>query len=318
MVLENLLNKHSVEWPVRGRLETLQVNMGRLCNMKCAHCHVNAAPGSKDVMPREMAEKIVRFLFRYHIKNLDITGGAPEMVPSFEYLAETAKDLVEEIIVRCNLTVLFEDGMDGLPDFYKKINAHLICSLPCYTKENVDKQRGEGAFDKSIKALKILNDKDYGKDSNLRLDLVYNPGGAFLPGSQKSLEADYKRVLGEKYGITFDRLLTITNMPINRFNSVLRKGQGHDRYLALLADRFNPSAMKGVMCRNLLSIGWDGRVYDCDFNQALDMPLTDEKGNPVEINSLDPESLAGAEIRCADHCLGCLAGEGSSCSGALI
>lgn len=318
MILKNLLSAHDLDWPVRGRPETLQVNMGRLCNMTCIHCHVNAGPKAKEVMTGETVSKVIRFLFKYPIKTLDITGGAPEMASSFKALVPAAKDLVDEIIVRCNLTVLLERGMGYLPDFYKDHGIHLVCSLPCYTKENVDSQRGDGTFDKSIDALKRLNGKGYGMGNGLKLDLVYNPGGAFMPGGQKSLEKDYKSVLNENYGIVFDNLITIANMPINRFNGALKKGKGVDVYLALLADRFNPDAVGHVMCRNLISVGWDGLIYDCDFNQALKMVMMDDQGRSLSIDSLDAEALIGRRIACADHCLGCVAGEGSSCSGVLL
>lgn len=318
MVLQNLLKEHDLEWPARGRLETLQVNMGRVCNMSCSHCHINAGPGAREVMESETAYKIIRFLFRHHVTTLDLTGGAPEMAPPFRKLVTAAGDLVDEIIVRCNLTVIFEEGMADLPDFYRDSGIHLVCSLPCYTRENVDRQRGDGAFEKSIKALEILNGKGYGQGKGLKLDLVYNPGGAFLPGNQKSLEAVYKRELSEKYGISFDTLISITNMPISRFGSDLKKKGAENDYLSLLSERFNPAAVGNVMCRNLVSVGWDGILYDCDFNQALNMPVRDKNGYPLSIDSLDAESLAVIDISLEDHCLGCVAGEGSSCSGALV
>ena len=286
--------------------------------MACRHCHVNAGPAVKEVMSEEMGGEVIRFLFKNRMRTLDLTGGAPEMAPPFRKIVTAAKDLVDEIIVRCNLTVIFEEGMDDLPAFYREAGVHLVCSLPCYTKDNVDSQRGEGTFEKSIRALKLLNEAGYGRDNNLILDLVYNPGGAFLPGNQKQLEADYKKVLSEEYGITFNSLITITNMPISRFDVHLEKGGVQESYLTLLAESFNPSAVGKVMCRNLVSIGWDGTVYDCDFNQALDLPLKDGKGNVISIAALNPESITGQEIHCADHCLGCVAGEGSSCSGALL
>ena len=318
MVLKSLLKEHNLDWPVRERLETLQVNMGKLCNMTCSHCHVNAGPGAKEVMSGETANGIIRFLFKYHMKTLDITGGAPEMAPPFRELVTAANDLVDEIIVRCNLTVLFEEGMENLPDFYTSKKVHLICSLPCYTKENVDSQRGKGTFGKSMRALNILNDHGYGKDADLQLDLVYNPGGAFLPGSQESLQDDYRSILLEEYGIAFNSLLTITNIPINRFGSQLKRSNGYNSYMALLSKSFNPKALKSIMCKNLVSVGWDGILYDCDFNQALNMPIKNETGNAIDIDSFDPGAVTGMEVRCADHCLGCVAGEGSSCTGALL
>lgn len=317
MVIKKLLKEHSLEWPVRGSLETLQVNLGNICNMTCTHCHVNAGPSAKEVMSEEMGSEVIRFLFKHKIKTLDLTGGAPELAPPFRSIVTSASDLVEEIIVRCNLTILFEEGMEYLADFYADNKVHIVASLPCYTKENVDGQRGEGTFDKCIDALKILNHVGYGRNKKLKIDLVYNPGGSFLPGNQKSLEADYKRVLGDEYGISFNNLITITNMPINRFEKNLKKRDSSVSYKTLLAENFNPKAMEKIMCRDLISVGWDGTLYDCDFNQALNMPLRDETGFARSIRSLDPASIVGEEIHCADHCLGCVAGEGSSCSGAL-
>lgn len=315
MVLRNLLERHDLDWPLRGRLETLQVNTGSLCNMTCRHCHVNGNPASKEVINKKTADAVIQFLFRCRVKTLDITGGAPEMAPSFQALVTKAGDLVDEIIVRCNLTIIFEEGMDYLPDFYASSGVHLVCSLPCYTKENVDAQRGEGTFQKSIDALKILNAKGYGTDDSLRLTLVYNPGGAFLPGNRDALEADYKKVLSSDFGIVFNELITITNMPVNRFDDGLTREDKADDYMSLLAESFNPGAVEKVMCRNLVSVGWNGILYDCDFNQALNIPIKGAGGMPVSIDDFDPASLTGQELHCADHCLGCLAGEGSSCYG---
>lgn len=316
MVLKALLNRHNINWPLRLPLETLQVNMGQLCNMSCSHCHVDAGPSAREVMTEDTANEVIRFLFKHRIRTLDLTGGAPEMSPPFRRLVTSAADLVDEVIVRCNLTVILEENMKDLPQFYSQHAIHLVCSLPCYTEDNVDKQRGRGAFKKSIEALKMLNDEGYGIKENLKLDLVYNPGGAFLPGSQKKLEADYKSTLKEEHGIVFNNLITIANMPINRFGKTLKK-ENTSNYVTLLADSFNPVAVDKIMCRNLLSVGWDGRLYDCDFNQSLNIPLKGEKGEELSISSLDPRFLTGSEIHCADHCLGCVAGEGSSCSGAL-
>jgi len=318
MMLQNLLTKHKLQWPAREELKTLQVNMGNLCNMTCTHCHVNAGPAGKEVMTEDVAAKIVRFLFKYRIKTLDLTGGAPEMSPPFRRLATAVKDLVDEIIVRCNLTVLFEEGMDDLPAFYRSLGARLVCSLPCYSAENVDRQRGPGTFEKSIAALRLLNEEGYGKGPDLRLDLVYNPAGPFLPGNHKKLEADYKSELKSRYGIVFDDLISITNMPINRFTGELKKGAGTDPYISLLADSFNPAALSRVMCRSLVSVGWDGRIYDCDFNQALGLPMSGKKNEPLGIDDLSPGLLAGRGVISEDHCLACVAGEGSSCSGALV
>lgn len=315
---QTVLKEHNLGPLVRGELHTLQVNLGKLCNMTCRHCHVNAGPSANEVMSETTADCIIRFLFKHRIHTLDITGGAPEMVPAFNNLVARATDLVEEIIVRCNLTVLFEPGMEYLPQFYKTHKVHLVSSLPCYTEENVDKQRGSGTFKKSIDALKLLNRNGYGIGNNLRLDLVYNPGGAFLPASQRQLEADYKKILKYNYDIRFNNLITITNMPINRFSGVIKGTSSHNDYLKLLMDNFNPTAVASVMCRNLLSVGWDGRIYDCDFNQALGIETTDEAGKSLTLMNINPELLEGRIITCSDHCFACVAGEGSSCSGALV
>ena len=318
MLLQNLLESHKIQWPAREELKTLQVNMGNLCNMTCTHCHVNAGPLAKEVMTEDVAARIIRFLFQHRIKTLDLTGGAPEMAPPFRSLAMAARNLVDEIIVRCNLTVIFEEEMDDLPVFYRSIGARLVCSLPCYNAENVDRQRGPGTFEKSIAALRLLNEEGYGSDPALKLDLVYNPAGAFLPGKQKKLEADYRAVLKDRYDIFFNNLITITNMPINRFSAELKKEDGTDPYLSLLADSFNPAAVSKIMCRSLVSVGWDGRIYDCDFNQALGIPVLGKKDEPLSIDDLSPELLAGIDVISEDHCLACVAGEGSSCSGALV
>lgn len=315
MILKTLLASHDLDWPVRGRLNTLQVNTGSLCNMTCSHCHVNGNPASKEVMNHETAAAVIDFLSKHRAGTLDITGGAPEMAPPFKELVTKARDLVDEIIVRCNLTIIFEEGMDYLPDFYAASGVHLVCSLPCYTKENVDSQRGEGTFQKSIDALKILNAKGYGIDSSLKLTLVYNPGGAFLPGNKEALEAEYKKVLSSNFGITFNELITITNMPVNRFDADLTRNDKADVYMSLLAESFNPSTVGKVMCKNLVSVGWDGRLYDCDFNQALNIPIKAASGMPISIDGFDPAYLTGQDLHCADHCLGCVAGEGSSCYG---
>lgn len=240
------------------------------------------------------------------------------MAPSFKSLALAAKNLVEEIIVRCNLTIILEEGMEWLPEFYKRIDAHIIASLPCYSRENVDRQRGKGTFGKSIRALQILNKSGFGKKNNMKLDLVYNPGGAFLPGNQRSLEKDYKKVLGEEYGITFNDLFTITNIPINRFGSELKKNGNYNKYVSILETRFNPLALDKIMCRTLISVGWDGLIYDCDFHHAMNMPLTNRNGIAFNIDNLNPDELVDREIQCRDHCLACVAGEGSSCGGSLL
>jgi len=301
----------------RTKLETLQVNLGNVCNQRCVHCHVDADPKGTKIMSRRIMDYVVGFLSKKKGLVLDVTGGCPELNPDFRYLVEKARPYVKKIMVRTNLTVFFEKGMEDLPGFYKRNQIKLICSMPCYTKENVDKQRGEGVFDKAIKALGLLNKIEYGKDPDLELDLVYNPGGAFLPGDQKSLERDYKKILGEQHGIVFSHLITITNAPINRFRQYLEANGDFDKYMGLLIESFNKDVVKNIMCRNLLSVSWDGIVYDCDFNQALGIPSRDNEGRIIEIADLDSEDLESREIIFENHCYCCTAGAGSSCVGAL-
>lgn len=301
----------------RSDLKILQVNMGNLCNQQCAHCHVNAGPKGEEIMTRETVDGILRFLRKDRNLILDITGGAPEMNPNFEYLVSSAEAIVKEVIVRSNLTVIFEPGKEHLPLFFKEHGVHLICSLPCYSKENVDEQRGLGVFEKSIKALRQLNEQGYGLDSGLKIDIVYNPGGPFLPPPQDELEKEYKKKLKEENDIEFNKLMTITNMPINRFKVMLEENDEYDRYMQLLEENFNECVVGSIMCRTLLSVGWDGRLYDCDFNQAMCMELTDEKGDSLKMKDLNPDELTDKEILFGDHCFSCTAGSGSSCQGSL-
>ena len=301
----------------RSALSTLQVNMGDLCNQSCAHCHIEASPQGKNVMLRKVVDDVLDFLRKNRIKTLDITGGAPELNPNFDYLVESARPLVEELIARSNLTVLFEKDKEYLPDFFRLNKAHLICSLPCYTKENVDRQRGPGVFEKSIRALKLLNDAGFTKRKDLQMDLVYNSLGAYLPGAQSSLEKDYKKALKENYGIEFDRLLTITNVAVKKFKDYLESNNEYERYSHVLENNFNPQTLENLMCRTFLSVGYDGRLYDCDFNLALGYGLKDREGNFLIIDKLSPEDLEGRGILTGEHCLACTAGSGSSCQGAL-
>lgn len=301
----------------RGALNTLQVNMGDLCNQNCAHCHIEASPKGKNIMSRKVVERILDFLRKNRIKTLDITGGAPELNPDFDYFVESARPLVEELIVRSNLTVLFEKGKGHLPGFFRLHKARLICSLPCYTKENVDCQRGEGVFEKSMRALRLLNEAGFAKQKDLRLDLVHNSLGAYLPGDQGSLEKDYRRALKENYSIEFDRLLTITNVAVKKFRKYLESNNEYEKYSNVLESNFNPRTLKGLMCRTFLSVGYDGRLYDCDFNLALGFELKDARGNLLTIDKLDPNDLEEREILTGEHCLACTAGSGSSCQGAL-
>lgn len=301
------------------KIDVLQVNMGKYCNQACIHCHVEAGPGRKEMMARETVEGILSFLEKSGIPTVDITGGAPELNPNFDYLVESCVRLGRHVMDRCNLTVLFEPGKDYLPEFFKRNRVEVICSLPCYTEENVDSQRGDGTFELSIRALRILNGLGYGdRGSGLELHLVYNPLGAYLPPSQEQLEQDYKKILKEKFGIVFNRLYCLANMPITRFEKFLRLRGQYDRYMELLENSFSPATLNEVMCRSLLSVGWEGSVYDCDFNQMLDMPLRDRAGKPVKIGELSGDAVDGAEILVGNHCYACTAGAGSSCGGALL
>lgn len=315
----SVLEKYEIERNAlkRGQLTTLQVNMGNLCNQSCAHCHIEASPQGKDIMPKEIVDDILSFLSRHKIKTLDITGGAPELNPNFDYLVTQARSLVEDLIVRSNLTILFEKGKVYLPEFFKANRVHLVCSMPCYRKENVDRQRGAGVFEKSIKALKLLNAAGFSKIKDLQLDLVYNPLGAYLPASQDALEKDYRKVLNENYGIEFDRLLTITNVAIKRFKIYLESNNEYEKYSHVLETNFNPDTLKTLMCRTFLSVGYDGRLYDCDFNLALGYALRDLKANYLTIKTLNARELENNEIITGEHCLACTAGSGSSCQGAL-
>ena len=318
-VFLDMLNKYEINRTSlkRDQITTLQVNMGDLCNQACTHCHIAASPQGKNIMSRNVVEDILVFLKNNKIKSLDITGGAPELNPHFEYFVESARPLVDELIVRSNLTVLFEEGKEHLPDFFRLNKVHLICSLPCYTKKNVDQQRGAGVFEKSIKALKLLNDSGFTKRYDLKLDLVYNASGAYLPGSQKALEQDYKRILKDKYGIEFNRLLTITNVPIKKFKDYLDSNNKYEKYSHVLQNSFNPQTIATLMCRTFLSVGFDGKLYDCDFNLALGYAIREARGSHLTIANLNLSKLNEIDIMTGEHCLACTAGSGSSCQGAL-
>jgi len=305
--------------PLRKRaIDVLQVNMGKYCNQACLHCHVEAGPGRKEAMARGTVEAILKFLESAAISTVDITGGAPELNPHFDYLVESCVRLNRRVMDRCNLTVIFEPGREYLPEFFRQNRVEIIASLPCYTEENVDGQRGDGTFEKSIRALRMLNSLGYGRPgSGLALHLVYNPLGAYLPPPQEKLEQDYKKILQEKFGVVFNRLYCLANMPITRFEKFLKLRGRYDEYMALLENNFNPATLSEVMCRSLLSVGWEGSVYDCDFNQMLDLPLTD-RGKPLKIWELESSEVAGRPIVVGDHCYACTAGAGSSCGGALV
>ncbi|HEX9397568.1 MAG TPA: arsenosugar biosynthesis radical SAM (seleno)protein ArsS [Burkholderiales bacterium] len=302
----------------RRRLETLQVNLGYKCNQSCLHCHVNAGPTRTEMMSRDTLVDVLAFIKISSIKTLDVTGGAPEIHPHFRELVERARELGVHVIDRCNLTVLEEPGQEGLGVFLKENAVEIIASLPCYTEELVDRQRGKGVYEKSIRGLQLLNALGYGRESSgLALNLVYNPQGPSLPPPQESLEADYKRVLGESFGVVFDRLFTLANMPIQRFGSTLiSKGQFNE-YMTLLHQAHRDENLEAVMCRTLLSVDWQGYVYDCDFNQMLDLPLTTKNHSRPRLSDLIGRDLAGNPIAVRDHCYGCTAGQGSSCGGAL-
>ena len=303
----------------RRAVDTLQVNLGRYCNLACIHCHVESGPSRTEMMSRETVDAVLRFLATTNIPTLDITGGAPELHRDFDDLVESARGLARHVMDRCNLTVIFEPGKDYLPEFFKRHQVELICSLPCYSQENVDKQRGKGTFDLSIQALRRLNELGYGQtDSNLVLNLVYNPVGPHLPPPQAILEQDYKRILGEQFGIVFHQLYCLTNMPITRYATHLKLRGEYDAYTEMLERSFNTATLDQVMCCNLISIGWDGSIYDCDFNQMLDLRFRDRAGKALNIASLSLDQILDRPITIGDHCYACTAGCGSSCGGALV
>ena len=312
-----LLEKTDFPAIKRAELETLQVNLGYLCNQSCLHCHVNAGPLRKENMNEETIEDIIHFLRNSNIKKLDLTGGAPELNPHFRYMVKTATDMGIHVIDRCNLTVLHEQGQEDTADFLAQHKVEVVASLPCYLEENVDGQRGDGVFQSSVAAIKLLNLSGYGlQGSGLELNLMYNPIGAHLPPAQVQLELDYKRELNDRYGIVFNNLYTLTNMPIKRFGSTLISKGEFDEYMDLLKKSYQIANLKTVMCRSLISIDWQGYAYDCDFNQMLDMPLNDSSKKTHIRNILSGE-LVNSDIFVADHCYGCTAGQGSSCGGAL-
>jgi radical SAM/Cys-rich protein len=302
----------------RTKLDTLQVNLGYRCNQQCLHCHVNAGPRRKENMTEETVDQIIAYMQKNRPKNLDLTGGAPEMNPHFQKLVRAARDLDVHVMDRCNLTILFEEGQSELAEFLAQNQVEVIASLPCYLEENVDGQRGKGVYGGSIKGLQRLNALDYGKDgSGLVLNLVYNPTGPYLPPPQQTLEQDYKKHLKENFDIEFNQLFTITNMPIKRFGSTLISKGTFDEYMKLLKDSFSEGNLQGVMCRSLVSIDWQGFVYDCDFNQQLELPANLSNKPKTHIADLMDLDIEGKPIVIADHCYACTAGQGSSCGGAL-
>lgn len=298
----------------RGSFETLQINVGRKCNQTCTHCHVDAGPHRTEMMTEEVARKVGAWIREHRPETVDITGGAPEISEFFNYFVETARSVDAHVIDRNNLTIIETKSYAYLPEYLAKHGVEVVASLPCYSAENVNAQRGDGVFDKSISALKKLNAVGYGTD--LPLTLVFNPFGAKLPPDQAELEADYKRELKKHFGIVFTRLFAITNLPIARFAVDLREHGQWDEYMELLANSFNPATVEGLMCRSTINIGYDGEVYDCDFNQMLRMQQRlDDK--PLYLWDVTPERMAAQSILTANHCLGCTAGAGSSCTGTV-
>jgi radical SAM/Cys-rich protein len=301
--------------PLRASgIRVFQINVGKLCNQTCGHCHVDAGPRRTEIMTRETAELCMAALSKTAIPTVDITGGAPELNPNFRWLVEQSRDLGRHVIDRCNLTVLLLPSQSGTAEFLAEHQVEVTCSLPYFLPEQTDAQRGGGVFEQSIEALKRLNVLGYGRPgSGLLLNLVYNPVGAFLPPAQHAVEADFKRELGRRHGIEFNSLYTITNMPINRFLEFLLRSGNYERYMEKLVNAYNPAAAAGVMCRDTISIGWDGALYDCDFNQMLDLPVA----SGMNIRDFQPELLAERRIVTGEHCYGCTAGAGSSCGGTI-
>lgn len=294
-------------------LETkvLQVNLGYRCNMVCKHCHVSGGPARNEIMDRNTAGRVLQALLKNPFETLDLTGGAPELNPSFRWIVEEARKAGRNVITRTNLTIFYEQGMEDLPEFYRDHGVELIASLPYYLEDSVDRVRGSGAYQKSMSALKKLNALGYGREaSGLVVSLVYNPPGLFVAPGQCALEAEYKKELGGRFGIEFNRLYTFTNMPIGRFRDFLVRTNNLEKYLQKLADAFNPATLESIMCRHLVNVGWDGKLYDCDFNQVAG--LATSPGAPQHIDEFDYQALAERLIAVGDHCYGCTAGQGSS------
>jgi radical SAM/Cys-rich protein len=304
------LNLHS------NAVEILQVNVGKLCNQACKHCHVDASPKRTEIMTKATIEACLDVLQKHKIPTLDITGGAPEMIPDFRYFVTEARKIGVKIIARHNLTVMFEPNQEDLPEFFANNRVEVVSSLPYFLPQQTDAQRGTGVFDKSVEAIKRLNAVGYGiENTNLILNLVYNPVGAFLPPPQAAIEIDFKREMRTRYDLHFNNLYTITNMPIARFLDYLRRSGNEEKYMRKLIQAFNPLAVEGLMCRNTLSVDWTGKLYDCDFNQMLEMPVSEEV--PQTIFDFTPSNFFRREIKTAAHCFGCTAGAGSSCGGTV-
>jgi len=313
-----LLENTSFPTISRGRLTTLQVNLGYLCNQQCLHCHVNAGPKRKEIMERKTVEQVLEYARHSTANILDLTGGAPELNPHFRWLVENARASGINVIDRCNLTILEEPGQEDLAQFLADNQVEITASLPCYLEENVDSQRGKGVYQNSIIGLQKLNELGYGKaNSHLKLNLVYNPVGPYLPPSQQSLEADYKKQLYERFGVEFTQLFTLANMPIQRFGSTLVSKGEFNQYMSLLREAHQDSNLDNVMCRSLISIDWQGFVYDCDFNQMLKLPILLNAKPKTHISDLMSKDIEGNPIVVMEHCYGCTAGQGSSCGGSL-
>lgn len=305
----------------RVRPEILQLNTGKLCNLTCTHCHVNAGPKRMEIISAETVDRILEWLRRTNIATVDLTGGSPEMVPDFRRMISTIRAMPEgrRIIDRLNATILSEPGYDWVAEFLAEHSVEIIASMPCYAPKNVNEQRGDGVFDRSIAAFQQLNALGYGRTPELILNFVYNPNGAFLPPAQNELETDYRIAMRRDFGIEFNSLYTITNMPISRFAAWLKREDRFPEYMALLKDSFNPATVDGLMCRNTINVSWQGEVFDCDFNQMLGLPLhSPATGTPLHVWDIDPDSFSALPIRTGNHCFGCTAGSGSSCGGALV
>jgi radical SAM/Cys-rich protein len=313
---DKLRENNCQKLPIK-KLKIFQINLGYMCNQVCEHCHVDAGPDRKEIMTWETMKECLAAIEVSRPEIVDLTGGAPEMNPNFrKFILALKKMNVKEIIVRSNLTIFFANNKySDLPHFFRDNEIHVISSLPCYTKENTDNQRGDGVFNKSIESLVVLNSLGYGEKASLKLDLVFNPGGASLPGDQASLEKDYKNELFKNFGIVFNNLFTITNMPISRFLDYLLVSGNYETYMNALVDSFNSSTLDELMCTNTISVSWDGKLYDCDFNQMLELPI---KSTSKHISEFSVSALAKREINTSQHCYGCTSGSGSSCQGAVV
>lgn len=311
---ENILEQHALDL-LHTKPNELQINLGKLCNLACHHCHVDAGPKRTEIMTWETIKKVLSWAKKARIKKVDLTGGAPELNPNFRRFCDALLNDGIEITSRCNITVLFEAEQTDLAQWYAERKIRLVCSLPCYTEDNVDAQRGKGVFDKSIAGLQLLNQLGYGTDPDLTLDLVYNPGGAFLPPPQAGLEDDYRQMLSENFNIRFSNLLAITNLPVNRFAHALQRDGELIPYQALLVESFNPETVELLMCRHLINLDWEGRVFDCDFNQMLDIPMNGAEQRYLW--DLNIDDIEGQKVATNRHCFGCTAGAGSSCGGVL-